>query len=145
MTATHADGSPPTGPPAPGVPHPGAGRHVILFDGVCDLCNTGAAWIRARDRDGRFEFLPYQSEEARRRYPALDPILLAETMHVVAPDGEVRAGVDAAPWVFGGLPGWSWLARVLGWPGVRALARPVYREIARRRRLFNAPGSCPLP
>ena len=48
-------------------------RAVILFDGVCGLCNTGADWIRARDRRGRFEFLPYQSEEARRRFPGLDP------------------------------------------------------------------------
>lgn len=117
------------------------GRHVILFDGVCVLCNTGADWIRARDRDGRFEFLPYQSEEARRRFPALDPRRLAEAMHVVAPDGEVRVGVDAAPWIFGALPGWSWLARGLALPGVRALARPVYRGLARRRRLF---GTCAL-
>jgi hypothetical protein len=43
---------------------------VILFDGVCALCNTGVEWIRARDRDGRFEFVPYQSVEDR--YPELD-------------------------------------------------------------------------
>jgi predicted DCC family thiol-disulfide oxidoreductase YuxK len=113
-------------PPAPG-------RHVILFDGVCDLCNTGAAWIRERDRDGRFEFLPYQSDEARRRYPELDPQALAEAMHVVAPDGRVRAGVDAAPWIFGNLPGWKWVARMLEFPPLRALARPVYGFIAARR------------
>ena len=137
MSQTRAN-SGPSGTPE----SPSAGRHVILFDGVCDLCNTGVAWIRERDRDGRFEFLPYQSEEARRRFPALDPGRLAREMHVVAPDGGVRAGVDAAPGVFAGLPGWSWLARVLAWPGVRALARPVYRWIANRRRLFRPPGAC---
>jgi predicted DCC family thiol-disulfide oxidoreductase YuxK len=108
-------------------------RHVILFDGVCELCNTGADWIRERDRADRFEFLAYQSDEARRRFPALDPERLAEAMHVVAPDGAVRAGVDAAPWIFGNLPGWKWVARILGFPPLRALARPVYRLIARRR------------
>jgi len=83
-------------------------RAVILFDGVCALCNTGADWIRARDRRGRFEYLPYQSEEARRRFPGLDPARLAEAMHVVFPDGTVRAGVDAAPWIFGELSGHHW-------------------------------------
>ena len=131
-------GWPPAGPA-------GEGRSVILFDGVCELCNTGVGWIRERDRAGRFEFLPYQSDEARRRYPDLDPERLAEAMHVVAPNGEVRAGVDAAPWVFGALPGWRWLARSLALPGARAVARPVYAWVARRRRLFRSPGSCPLP
>ena len=123
----------------------GARRYVILFDGVCDLCNTGVDWVRPRDRDGRLEFLAYQSDEARRRFPALDPDRLAREMHVVAPDGEVRAGVAAAPWVFAALPGWWWLARALSWPIVRGLARPVYAWVAGRRRLFRPPGSCPAP
>ncbi|MEP7028034.1 MAG: DUF393 domain-containing protein [Candidatus Eisenbacteria bacterium] len=136
----------PNPPPDPEPPAPrGAGRHVILFDGVCDLCNTGVAWIRRRDRDGRLEFVAYQSDEARRRFPALDPERLAREMHVVAPDGEVRAGVAAAPWVFAVLPGWRWLARALSWPILRGLARPVYAWIAARRRLFRAAGSCPPP
>jgi len=114
------------------------GRAVILFDGVCGLCNTGADWIRARDRRGRFEFLPYQSEEAQSRFPDLDPARLAEAMHVVFPDGTVRAGVDAAPWIFGELSGWSWLARLLELPGVRQAARPAYAWLARRRLKITA-------
>ena len=123
------------------------GRHVILFDGVCELCNTGADWIRVRDRAGRFEFLPYQSEEARRRFPALEPARLAEAMHVVAPDGEVRAGVDAASWVFAALPGWAWLARMLARPSVRRVLRPIYARVARSRRLHGTtkPGANPPP
>ncbi len=100
------------------------------------------AWLRARDRWSRFEFLPYQSADARRRYPALEPEVLAQEMHVVAPDGVVRTGVDAAPWVFGNLPGWRWLARILGWPVARIVARPLYARIAASRRLFNQGGAC---
>jgi len=113
-------------------PPPG-GRHVILFDGVCEVCNTGAAWIRARDRAERFELLPFQSEEVRRRWPSLDAERLAEALHVVAPDGSVRVGVDAAPAIFGHLPGWEWVAFVLGIPGVKAVARPAYAWFARNR------------
>ena len=119
------------------------GRHVILFDGVCDLCNSGVAWIRARDRGGAFEYVPLQSPEVPRRWPALDPAALARSMHVVAPDGRVRAGVDAAPWIFSRLPGWEWLGAVLALPIVRAVARPVYSFIAARRRSMPCLTSCP--
>ena len=116
---------------------------MILFDGVCALCNTGVKWIRARDTRGRFEFLPYQSPEVAVRFPALDPAALAGSMHVVGPDGTVRAGVEAAPAIFGALPGWEWVARVLALPGVRSLAPTVYARLAARRRLFGT--VCRLP
>jgi predicted DCC family thiol-disulfide oxidoreductase YuxK len=124
-----------SGPPgAKAAAGPPGDRHVILFDGVCDLCHSGVAWIRARDRAGAFEFLPFQSPEVARRWPGLDPAALARAMHVIAPDGRVRAGVDAGPWIFARLPGWGWLGALLAWPLVRALARPAYAVIARRRR-----------
>ena len=116
------------------------GRRVILFDGVCALCNTAVDWIRSRDRDGRFEFLPYQS--AAERFPELEPERLAEALHVVLPDGRVYAGADAAPWIFGALPGWSWVAKVLALPVLRALAPAAYAWLARRRRLLGARAIC---
>jgi predicted DCC family thiol-disulfide oxidoreductase YuxK len=128
--------------PGPGPGAAGA-RHVILFDGVCDLCNSGVAWIRARDRDGAFEFLPLQAPEVPRRWPALDPAALARSMHVVAPDGRVRAGIDAAPWIFSRLAGWGWLAALLSLPLVRAVARPLYSFVAARRRSIPRLTSCP--
>ena len=115
----------------------GNGRRVILFDGVCALCNTGVEWIRARDRDGRFEFVPYQS--VLDRYPELD---LAGALHVILPDGRAFAGVAAAPWIFGALPGWAWVARMLALPGVRALAPRAYAWLARRRRLLGTTATC---
>lgn len=128
---------------APRVPEgaPGA-RPVILFDGVCDLCHSSVAWIRARDRARAFEFLPFQSPEVGRRWPALDPAALARSMHVVAPDGRVRAGIDAAPWIFARLPGWGWLGALLALPLVRAFARPLYGFVAARRRSIPRLTSC---
>ncbi len=116
----------------PGTP----GRTVVLFDGVCDLCDTGMAWLRRRDRAGRLEFLPYQAPAVAARYPALDPARLAEAVHVITPDGRVHAGADAAAPIFAALPGWGALARVLALPGVRLAARPVYAWIAARRHIF---------
>lgn len=139
-----AAGAPPTTPAtAPAAAF--APRDVILFDGVCDLCNTGAAWVRARDRAGRFEFVAYQAPAVAARFPGLDPARLAAEMHVVTAGGQVLRGVDAGARVLRGLAGWSWLGRALGWPGVGWAARPVYRWVAGRRRgLFGrADGDLP--
>jgi predicted DCC family thiol-disulfide oxidoreductase YuxK len=121
---------------------PAGARPVILFDGVCELCNSAVGWIRARDRAGVFDYLPYQSPEVARRWPGLDPAALARALHVVAPDGRVRAGADAAPWILGRLPGWRWLAVLLALPGVRALARPAYAWVAARRRTMPGLTRC---
>ena len=38
-------------------------RHaVVLFDGVCNLCNKSVNWIIDRDPESYFVFLPLQSE-----------------------------------------------------------------------------------
>jgi len=38
---------------------------VVLFDGVCNLCNEIVRFIAANDPDGRFAFLPLSSPRAR--------------------------------------------------------------------------------
>jgi predicted DCC family thiol-disulfide oxidoreductase YuxK len=38
---------------------------LILFDGVCNLCNAAVQWVIARDDDARFRFASLQSEAAR--------------------------------------------------------------------------------
>ena len=40
--------------------------HVVLFDGVCNLCNGAVRFILARDPGERFQFASLQSEAARR-------------------------------------------------------------------------------
>ena len=38
---------------------------VVLFDGVCNLCNASVRFIIARDPSARFRFAPLQSATAR--------------------------------------------------------------------------------
>jgi predicted DCC family thiol-disulfide oxidoreductase YuxK len=54
---------------------------VILFDGVCNLCNGLVRFIVARDPAGHFHFASLQSDAARRllnRQPTVDTIVLIE-------------------------------------------------------------------
>lgn len=44
---------------------PGPGERVLLFDGVCNLCNGTVQFVIDRDREGTIHFAPLQSETAR--------------------------------------------------------------------------------
>ena len=39
-------------------------RHIVIFDGVCNLCNGAVNFIIKRDPDGIFAFTPMQSDLA---------------------------------------------------------------------------------
>lgn len=43
---------------------------LLLFDGVCNLCNRSVQWVIRHDRARRFRFAPLQGEAARK---ALEP------------------------------------------------------------------------
>jgi predicted DCC family thiol-disulfide oxidoreductase YuxK len=50
---------------------------LVLFDGVCNLCNGFVHFVIARDPRGRLQFAPLQSATARRlieRHGPLDPL-----------------------------------------------------------------------
>lgn len=38
---------------------------VLLFDGVCNLCNASVQWVLLRDHKGKFKFAALQSEFGR--------------------------------------------------------------------------------
>jgi predicted DCC family thiol-disulfide oxidoreductase YuxK len=39
---------------------------IILFDGICNLCNSGVQFIIKRDSNGHFKFASIQSETGQR-------------------------------------------------------------------------------
>lgn len=127
-----------------------AGRHLILYDGVCGLCNGLVRFVLPRDRRGRFRFAPLQGETARRtlanfgRTPGdLD------TFYVIADFESGAARLyqrdRASIFVLGSL-GFPWMiARAFHLlPGF--LRGWGYDFIARRRyRWFGKFDTCPLP
>jgi predicted DCC family thiol-disulfide oxidoreductase YuxK len=45
----------------PSAIRPSSARPLLLFDGVCGLCNTGVDWVMRHDRRRLFRFAPLQS------------------------------------------------------------------------------------
>ena len=123
---------------------------MILYDGVCGLCNRFVNFVLKHDRGGVFRFASLQSPMARdllaRHRIKTVPM---DTVYVVAdlalPTERVLAKSSAALYIFsrlGGVWGLTGVARAVP-ARVRDL---VYDAIARRRyRIFGRYDACPLP
>lgn len=118
---------------------------LVLFDGVCNLCNASVTFIVDRDPDGYFQFASLQSDlgqASARAYGAdasrLDSILLVQ-------DGRLYRESAAALRIalrLGAL--WPLMGAFFVVPAF--LRDPVYRWIARNRyRWFGHTESCRIP
>lgn len=123
---------------------------IVLYDGVCGLCNRLVQVILKRDVHDRFRFASLQSEFAEtllKRHDADSRDL--DTFYVVINYGEASERVlmrsDAILHVVKTLGGiWS-LARA-GRVVPRAIRDAMYRLVARNRyRVFGKHESCMLP
>lgn len=124
---------------------------IILYDGVCGLCNRLVQFLLKHDREGRLRFASLQSDFAAKvlgRH-GIDPKDL-DTVHVVVnydqPDEHVLQRSDAilrAGRELGGFYGASSsIARVVP----RPLRDIVYKLVATNRyRVFGKYDTCMLP
>ncbi len=127
-----------------------SGRHLLLYDGVCGLCDRFVRFVLAHDPGRRFRFAALQSSVGRNLVSAFgrDPDRLDTVCVVVdyrSAAGRVLSRSAAALFVLGQL-GWPWrLATVLR----RVPAAPrdwLYDRVAAHRyRLFGRRASCPAP
>lgn len=116
----------------------------VFYDGGCDLCAGAVAWALRRDALGLLRPVPVPSDEATRLLGADAARHALESLHAWSERGGLVTGSDAVAALLARLPRWGWAGALLRWPGVRSLARPAYRMVARRRHAFDRPG-CPLP
>ena len=124
---------------------------IILYDGVCGLCNRLVQFLLNHDRHGRLRYASLQSDFAVKvlQRHGIDPKDL-DTLHVVEnfeqPDERVLQRSNAilrAGRELGGIwSGLSSLAKVVP----RPLRDIVYRFVARNRyRVFGKYDTCMLP
>jgi len=124
--------------------------HLLLYDGVCGLCDRLVQFVLRHDRGDRFRFAALQSPLAASLLQGYgrDASDL-DTVYVIARYGEPSAKLlskgRAVLFVLAEIGGIWRLASVL-----RVLPRPLldfgYDRIARRRyRWFGRYDACPLP
>ncbi|MBK1787255.1 thiol-disulfide oxidoreductase DCC family protein [Prauserella cavernicola] len=109
----------------------------LLFDGDCGFCTKSISWLDARSMLG-YQAMPWQSVPDD-ELPASVERLTTEVV-LELPDGRVLGGADAlAASVRASRSRLRLLGVVVAAPGLRQLARVVYRVIARNR--YRMPGS----
>jgi len=119
-------------------------RPVLLFDGVCNLCNGLVQWVIERD-DGQFRFAPLQSAAGRRLLEQYDlPVDDLDTVVLVV-DGKYYTKSAAALRVLRRLG----LPYSLGYPLVavpRRLRDRAYDLVAEHRYgVFGRRDACMRP
>ena len=122
-----------------------AAETIVLFDGVCNLCNGSVQFLLRRDRRRRFRFAALQSAAGQALLEEYGlPTQILPTI-VVLEGGRARVRSDAALHLARRLP-WPWPALAV----FRILPRPLrdalYDFVARHRyRWFGRTESCMLP
>ncbi|MBO0361051.1 thiol-disulfide oxidoreductase DCC family protein [Hymenobacter sp. BT186] len=119
---------------------------VILFDGVCNLCNGFVQFVINHDPAGRFQFTSLQSEAGRQLLAqhGIPAVIQPETVMLVE-NGRVYTHSTAALRVLRRLRG-PWPLLYAGMLVPRLLRDWVYRFIARHRyQWFGRKESCWLP
>ncbi len=120
---------------------------VIVFDGVCNLCNAWVRFVIRHDPHGHFTFAPFQGDAATELLRQRGVQWTAPASSVVLVESDrVYQESTAALRIALGLDGvWPVLAR-----GLMIVPRPVrdavYRCIARNRfRWFGRRDTCMVP
>lgn len=125
--------------------HMDPAKSVLLFDGVCNLCNSSVNFILARDPKAKFRFASLQSDEGQALLQEFEDRPSDLSSVVLIEDGQLYARSDAALRVARQLSGgWPLLYAFIVLP--RALRDAVYDWIARNRyRWFGKRDSCMMP
>lgn len=139
-------------PPATSKTQPGQGEahRIVLYDGLCGLCDGVVQFLLRHDKKDAFRFAPQQSEVARQILArhALDPAMI-ETICVIehydSPRERVYTKSDATLRLAKGLGG-LWNLALVGRALPRALRDACYDLVARNRnRIFGRRTECRLP
>ena len=118
---------------------------VLLFDGVCNLCNGLIQWIIPRDPAGKLKFAPLQSElgTAIQQRHGLDPTDLDSVLLVEGPKLYTKstAAIRVAE-----ILGWPYLLLRAGRPLPRTLRDRIYDFVADNRYdWFGKKDQCMVP
>ena len=118
----------------------------ILYNGACPICSHEIALYRRQAERNGADLAFDDLNAADLDSWGLSADQAMRRLH--AHDGRARMdGVEAFRALWARLPGWRWLAVLIGLPGIRQLAGLVYDRIAAPwlYRRSCARGSCSLP
>ena len=120
-------------------------QSVILFDGVCNLCNGFVQFVIRNDRKGKFKFASLQSEFSQRELSTWNIDHQQISTVILLDGGRIYSKSTAALKIFRKLDGfWPLLFVFIVVP--KFLRDAVYNTVAKNRyKWFGKKESCMLP
>jgi predicted DCC family thiol-disulfide oxidoreductase YuxK len=120
-------------------------RSIILFDGVCNLCNGAVQFVISKDKNNYFRFASLQSEQGQQLLKQYQLPVLTNTSFVLIEDGHVYTSSTGALRVAKKLKGfWPVLYVLMIIP--KFIRDFVYYRIAKNRyKWFGKKDECMIP
>ncbi|MFL5329446.1 MAG: thiol-disulfide oxidoreductase DCC family protein [Gemmataceae bacterium] len=113
---------------------PATNKAIVLFDGLCALCQRSVRTLRRLDVTGRLDCRDVRDPgNIPPAASAVEPQKFLEQMHLVTPGGQIYAGFPAFRWMAGRLPVLMPLWPFLLLPGVPWIGQKTYLWVARNR------------
>lgn len=118
---------------------------VLLFDGICNLCNASVQWVILRDKKGVFKFAAIQSEAGQTLLKQFGLHNQPIESVILIKDERIYTKSDAAL-MASSLLGWPWSALRIFQIVPLDFRNAVYDWIAKNRyRWFGKQEQCMLP
>lgn len=120
-------------------------NNILLFDGVCNLCNGVVQFVIRHDEVGKFRFAALQADAGQALLRRFGLSTTRFDSFVYVKDGQFYTESTAALWVARDMGGaWSLLWGLMVFP--RFIRDAVYRLVARNRyRVFGKQDACMIP
>lgn len=120
-------------------------NHIVIYDGLCNLCDISILFIIRNDQRGKFKFVSCQSELGRKLQCRYEVDTIQEGTVILIKHGEVYIRSDAAVEIARELDSvWKYVSFL------RVLPRPfrdyLYTVVSKNRyRWFGKKNECLLP
>lgn len=117
---------------------------VILFDGVCNLCNHSVQFVIKRDKEAKFSFASLQSETGKKILEQFHLPSDKFNSFILYEDGKIYTHSTGALRMLSQLKGWKWTGALKYVP--RFIRDGVYNLVAKNRyKWFGKKDECMVP
>lgn len=106
----------------------------VFYDAACPGCVKDRAWYEKRVGQGeQIQWLDINSREQELKSLDIDPVQALLELHVQDEQGRILRELPAYQLLLSRLPGYRWLAWLIGLPLIRPTLSWLYRKWVRRR------------
>jgi predicted DCC family thiol-disulfide oxidoreductase YuxK len=105
----------------------------VLFDADCELCMRCRNWLMQQPAFVPLVFIPFQADEAQRRFPGIGALKPDEQLLVISDEGAVYRGANAWIMCLWALENYRQHSQRLAHPVLLPFAKVVCELLSRNR------------